>query len=126
MTKQHIRTVAAPTPTGAYSQGVECDGFLFTAGFGPQAPDSGAIAETIEGQTAQVLRNIRGVLSERGLTLADVVKATVHLQHLHRDFNAFDQVYRSFFELPYPVRTTVGSELNGILVEIDVVARTRG
>ncbi|NUS54777.1 MAG: RidA family protein, partial [Streptomycetaceae bacterium] len=40
-----------------------------------------------------------------------------------RDFAGYDEVYREYFEEPYPVRTTVGSDLMGILVEIDVVAR---
>jgi 2-iminobutanoate/2-iminopropanoate deaminase len=51
-----------------------------------------------------------------------VVKATVHLQHVERDFAAFNEVYARRFPQPYPVRTTVGSQLLGILVEIDVVA----
>ena len=35
---------------------------------------------------------------------------------------AFDVAYRAAMPEPYPVRTTVGSQLLGILVEIDVVA----
>ena len=31
-------------------------------------------------------------------------------------------VYRSYFTPPFPVRTTVGSDLMNILVEIDFVA----
>ncbi|GIH16722.1 hypothetical protein Raf01_48940 [Rugosimonospora africana] len=38
------------------------------------------------------------------------------------DFAEFNRGYRSRFREPLPVRTTVGSTLNGILVEIDVVA----
>jgi 2-iminobutanoate/2-iminopropanoate deaminase len=44
------------------------------------------------------------------------------LQELHRDFAAYDAVYRSYFRPPFPVRTTVGSDLMNILVEIDLVA----
>ncbi|MER6531072.1 Rid family hydrolase [Streptomyces sp. NPDC001508] len=120
--KQAVRTEDAPRPAGAYSQGVVAAGLLFTAGFGPQDPRTGAVPDTVEEQTAQVLRNVRAVLAARGLTTDDVVKVTVHLQHLHRDFAAYDAVYRKFFTEPYPVRTTVGSDLMDILVEIDVVA----
>jgi enamine deaminase RidA (YjgF/YER057c/UK114 family) len=76
-------------------------------------------------QTAQVLRNVGAVLAAQGLSFRDVVKVTAHLQHLKRDFAAYDAVYREFFEEPFPVRTTVGSDLMDILVEIDVVARLR-
>ncbi len=51
----------------------------------------------------------------------DVVKSTVHLATL-ADFAEFNEAYKEFFSEPYPVRTTVGSELDNILVEIDVVA----
>jgi reactive intermediate/imine deaminase len=120
--KQAVRTEEAPRPAGAYSQGVVAAGLLFTAGFGPQDPATGVVAGTVEEQAAQVLRNVRAVLAARGLTTDDVVKVTVHLQHLRRDFAAYDAVYREFFSEPYPVRTTVGSDLMDILVEIDVVA----
>jgi reactive intermediate/imine deaminase len=120
--RQAVRTGGAPRPAGAYSQGVTAAGLLFTAGVGPQDPVTGAVPASVAEQTAQVLRNVRAVLAERGLTMADVVKVTAHLQHLRRDFAAYDAVYREFFTDPYPVRTTVGSDLMDILVEIDVVA----
>jgi enamine deaminase RidA (YjgF/YER057c/UK114 family) len=45
----------------------------------------------------------------------------VHLADL-ADFAEFNAAYQEFFTEPYPVRTTVGSQLANILVEIDVVA----
>lgn len=122
MALQEVRTDDAPRPAGAYSQGIVANGFLYTAGFGPQDPSTGKVPETIEEQTAQVMRNVQAVLGVHGLTFADVVKATVHLQNLHRDFPGFNATYESFVQRPYPVRTTVGSDLADILVEIDVVA----
>lgn len=118
-----VHTEDAPAPAGAYSQGIAANGFLYTAGFGPHDPQTGRIVgETIEEQTAQVLRNLSAVLKAHGSGLEEVVKATVHLQNLHRDFAGFNAVYRRTFSGPYPVRTTVGSQLADILVEIDVVA----
>lgn len=109
MAKLAIRTTDAPQPVGPYSQGIEINGFVFTAGFGPQAPaNGGAVAEGVADQTRQVLRNIRAVLAQRGLTMDDCVKTTVHLADL-ADFDAFNQAYGEFFNEPYPVRTTVGS-----------------
>lgn len=68
-----------------------------------------------------MLRNLQAVLAATGADLSDVVKMTTHLQHLKRDFDEYNSVYREFFSEPYPVRTTVGSDLVEILVEIDVV-----
>ena len=50
-----------------------------------------------------------------------IVKTTAHLQDVAGHFQAFDAVYREFFDEPRPVRTTVGSDLNGLLVEMDFV-----
>ena len=126
MPKTAITTTGAPTPAGPYSQGIVAGGLLFTAGFGPQDPATGDVAPTVGEQTRQVLRNISAVLAEHGATLDDVVKSTVHLQHLERDFAEFNEAYRELFTEPFPVRTTVGSQLFGILVEIDVVAAVPG
>ncbi len=121
MAKSAIHITGAPQPAGPYSQGIVANGFLYTAGFGPQDPATGAIAESVADQTRQVLRNVQAVLAEAGLTLDDCVKTTVHLADL-ADFAEFNDAYREFFTAPYPVRTTVGSQLADILVEIDVVA----
>ena len=47
------------------------------------------------------MRNVAAVLAERGLTFADVVKATVHLDDLG-DFAEYNLVYESFLESPTP------------------------
>jgi enamine deaminase RidA (YjgF/YER057c/UK114 family) len=104
--------------------GVVAKGFFYTAGIGPQQTD-GSTPGTIEEQTRAVLAKISLILESGGLSLADVVKTTVHLQDLHRDFANFNRVYGEVVPRPYPVRTTVGSQLLDILVEIDVVAVVR-
>jgi 2-iminobutanoate/2-iminopropanoate deaminase len=121
MPKTAIAIPDAPAPAGPYSQGIVANNFLFTAGFGPQNPVTGAVPESVGEQTRQVLRNISAVLAEAGTGFADVVKVTAHLQHLKRDFEEYNRAYKEFFPEPYPVRTTVGSDLYDILVEIDVV-----
>jgi reactive intermediate/imine deaminase len=114
-----------PAPAGPYSHVIDAGNMVWTAGFGPQDPATGEIPEGITAQTEQVLTNVEGALRAVGLGLGDVVKATVHLQHLDRDFAAYNEVYARRFRPPYPVRTTVGSTLAGILVEVDVVAVRR-
>jgi 2-iminobutanoate/2-iminopropanoate deaminase len=111
-----------PAPGGAYSHVTEGSGLVFTAGFGPHDPQTGAIPEGIEAQTEATLANVARALGAVGLDLSHVVKATVHLAELDRDFAAFNAAYGRIVPAPYPVRTTVGSRLLGILVEIDVVA----
>jgi enamine deaminase RidA (YjgF/YER057c/UK114 family) len=109
-------------PGGAYSHVTQVGGLVFTAGFGPRDPGTGALPDGIEAQTVATLGNVERALAAVGVDLSHVVKTTVHLADLERDFAAFDAAYRQAMPEPYPVRTTVGSRLVGILVEIDVVA----
>ncbi len=119
---EHIQAKSAPAPGGSYSHGVIAHGFLYTCGMGPVDPATGKIVPGgVAEQTRQTLNNLQKILDEKGATFNDVVKVTAHLQNVNSDFKAYDQVYREFFSAPYPVRTTVGSDLIGILVEIDVV-----
>jgi 2-iminobutanoate/2-iminopropanoate deaminase len=121
MTKLEIATDTAPRPAGAYSQGIRIGDVIYTAGQGGIDPSTGEPVEGIEAQTRQALENIRAVLLAADADLSDVVKSTVHLADLD-DFAAFNAAYEAYFSPPRPVRTTVGSTLAGILVEIDVVA----
>ena len=122
MSSDYIYAKNAPPPGGSYSHGVVANGLLFTCGMGPNDPSTGKIvAGGVGEQTRQTLINLQAVLAERGATLDQVIKVTAHLQDVHRDFAAYDGVYREFFKAPFPVRTTVGSQLINILVEIDLV-----
>lgn len=121
MSRKQISTANAPRPAGAYSQGISIGNLVFTSGFGPQDPATGALPEGIAEQTRQVLRNVEATLAEEGLSLGDVVKTTVHLADLG-EWAEFDAAYGEMFPDPKPARTTVGSVLSGIKVEIDVVA----
>ena len=111
-----------PPQAGPYSHGIVANGFLYTAGFGPQDRHGTVVGDSVGDQTRQGMRNILATLDAHGVTAADIVKTTVHLQHLTRDFAEFNDAYQEFLTEPFPVRTTVGSQLMNILVEIDVVA----
>lgn len=121
--KREIRTPDAPLPGGGYSQAIRRGNIVYTAGLGPHdAVTRQVVGADITAQTRQTLENLRVVLAAAGAGLEDVVKVTVHLQDLERDFAAFDRAYREVMPEPRPARTTVGSRLNGILVEIDMLA----
>ena len=122
MPKLQITTTSGASPMGAYSQGLRAGDFIFVSGQGPLDPSTGKIVgETIEEQTARTLENIKAILEAGGATMADVVKVTAHLTDLS-NFAAYNKVYATYFPDPKPVRTTVGSQLLGMLVEIDAIA----
>ncbi len=117
----HHLSTDAPTPGGPYSHAVSAAGLLFLSGQRPVDPATGDLVVGVEAQSRQVLTNLMTVLEGCGCTAADVVKVQVHLADI-ADFAVFNAVYTEFFTHPYPARTTVGSALRGILVEIDLVA----
>lgn len=125
MAKYVIQSKKGAPPQGAYSQGWRAGDFLFVTGTGPIDPASGAMAgDTIEQQTEQTIDNISAILEADGAALSDVVKVTVHLSDTSL-FARYNAVYARRFSQPYPVRTTVGSDLGhapGMLIEIDCIA----
>jgi len=122
MGKQRISTTTGAQPVGAYSQGLHAGDFVFVSGQGPLDPKTGkVVGDTIEEQTARVLENIKAILEAGGASIADVVKVSAHLSDMSL-FERYNRVYASYFPDPKPTRTTVGSQLPGILVEIDAIA----
>jgi 2-iminobutanoate/2-iminopropanoate deaminase len=128
--KRAVQGERGPAPSGAYSAAVVAGDYVFVAGQGPIDPETGATrGKNVADQTRFTLANLEAHLGAAGATLADVVRVNVHLASI-ADFDEFNAVYADVFaEEPRPARTTVGSELAGILVEIDCIAyvpRDRG
>jgi 2-iminobutanoate/2-iminopropanoate deaminase len=125
MAKYVIQSKRGAPPQGAYSQGWRAGDFIFVTGSGPIDPATGKlVGDTIEQQTEQTIDNLLSILDANGASLADVVKVTAHLSDTSL-FQRYNAVYAQRFSRPYPVRTTVGSDLGhtlGMLVELDCVA----
>jgi 2-iminobutanoate/2-iminopropanoate deaminase len=110
--------------TGAYSDGVMVDGFLFVSG---QAcvdfKTSAFVSGTIEEETIRTLDNIKAIVEAAGATMDDVVKCTVHLSDI-KDFDRYNKMYATYFTGIKPARTTVQSVLaENIKVEIDAIVK---
>jgi 2-iminobutanoate/2-iminopropanoate deaminase len=122
MPKTQITSKAGSPPGGPYSQGIRAGDFVFVAGQVGKDPATGQlVGDTIEAQTTQTLENLKAILEAAGAGLADVVKVSAHLTDLSL-FDRFNKVYVNYFPDPKPVRTTVGSQLLGFLVEVDAIA----
>lgn len=121
---QAIATPNAPGAIGPYSQGIAAGNMAFVSGQLPIDPATGAFAgEDIVSQTKQSLLNIKAILEENGMTMADVVKTTVLLADIG-EFGAMNQVYGEFFTAPYPARAAfqVAALPKNAKVEIEAVA----
>lgn len=124
MNKTVLNSAKAPAAIGPYSQAIEVPGLVFVSGQLPIDAATGAFAgEDIVSQTKQSLENIKHILAEAGLTMENVVKTTVLLQHIS-DFGAMNEVYGTYFTTDCPARAAfeVAALPKGALVEIEAIA----
>lgn len=122
--KKVISTKQAPAAIGPYSQAIQVGNLVYTSGQIPINPATGVLVEgSIKEQTRQSLTNVKAILEEAGLSMANVVKTTVFLADM-ADFAAMNDVYSEFFAEPYPARSAVAVKTlpKGALVEIEVIA----
>ena len=121
--KKVISTTKAPAAIGPYSQAIQVGNLVYTSGQIPIDPATGNFVEGgIKEQTRQSLTNVKAILEEAGLSMADVVKTTVFMADMN-DFADMNSVYAEFFAEPYPARSAVAVKTlpKGALVEIEVV-----
>ena len=121
--KKVIATTAAPGAIGPYSQAIDTGTFVYASGQIPINPATGEIPEGITAQTEQALANVKAILAEAGLTIANVVKTTVFMADMDH-FAAMNEVYGKAFEAPYPARSAVAVKTlpKNVLVEVEVIA----
>ena len=122
--KTAISTTQAPAAIGPYSQAIEANGTIYVSGKLPINPATGEFAEGgIKELTAQSLTNIKNILAEAGLTMANVVKTSVFLADM-ADFAEMNEVYAQFFSAPFPARSAVAVKTlpKGARIEIECIA----
>ena len=121
--KKVIHTDKAPKAIGPYSQAIENNGMLFISGQIPVDPATGKVAETIEEQTEQVLKNIGAILEEAGYTYANVVKTTCLLSDM-ANFKPMNEVYAKYYSSEAPARAAFAVKTlpMNVLVEIETIA----
>ena len=119
-----VSTPSAPAAIGPYSQAVVHGGLAYCSGQIALDPASGSVvAGDVAEQTAQVLRNLDGVLVAAGASRASVLRTTVFLRDM-ADFGAMNAVYAEFFGDCRPARATVAVAglPRDVRVEIDCIA----
>ena len=121
--RQAVSTDSAPAALGPYSQAIIANGFVFCSGTAGIDPATGAVAEGIEAQTEQALRNLDATLTAAGASLATLVKTTIFYQNVD-DFAAVNAVYARYMPQPPPARSAPANVNlpRGLLISIDAIA----
>ena len=118
-----VATKKAPEALGPDSQGYVHNGIFYSAGQVAINPETGAVeADTIEGQTEQVCKNLGAVLEEAGTTFDKVLKTTCFLADMG-DFAAFNEVYAKYFTSK-PARSCVAVKTlpKNVKCEVELIA----
>ena len=119
-----ISTSSAPAAIGPYSQGIVCNGFLFTSGQIPLVPEDMSFLDgTIEEQTSRVLKNLDAMLAAAKIDWHRVIKTTVYMVDL-ADFGKMNAVYEQHLGDARPARSTVqvAALPRGAKIEIELIA----
>ena len=123
MERQAIFPPGRLRPAPPYSPGIRLGNLLFTAG-AVGSDINGKVPEDIRAQTRNTFENLKAVLVAGGSGLDKVLKVTVYLTDI-KDFEAMNEVYRTYFSGDLPARSTVGVAALArpdLHVEIEMVA----
>jgi 2-iminobutanoate/2-iminopropanoate deaminase len=107
-----------------FSTVVGFDKLIFVSGLIGRHPETGKIATDIAEQTRQTLANLEAQLDIAGLSLENVLKATVFITDMGL-VQEMNQAYRTFFQAGLPARSCVQVTAlpdSEALVEIEVIA----
>lgn len=123
MSNQTISAANAPAAVGPYCHAKLCGDTLYTSGQLGLIPQTGVLAEGVQAQAKQALKNLGAVLQAAGMDYSNVVKTTVFLANI-ADFAAINEVYATFFTENPPARSCVqaGALPMGGLFEIEAIA----
>lgn len=119
-----VRSPNLPTPAGPYSPGMGFERLIFVSGQGGVDHATGILADDVEAQTEQVLKNVQAILEAAGSSLQHVLRCGVFLIDIG-EFKKMNGVYSRMFGDHRPARTTVqvaGLPGPGLRVEIDAIA----
>lgn len=97
--------VDLPNLDQPFSWATRAGGVTFTAQ-GPVRRDGTIDTGSVEAQARLTFENLRRTLAAGGLTLRDVAQVLIYLTEAE-DMRVVDRVYRTFFDAPYPNRSTV-------------------
>lgn len=120
---KNLHTENAPAAIGPYSQAKIVNGILYASGQIAINPATGEVeADTIEGQTEQVCKNIGAILSAAGSDFDKVIKTTCFLKNMS-DFATFNGIYGTYFTSK-PARSCVAAAAlpKDVLVEVEIIA----
>jgi 2-iminobutanoate/2-iminopropanoate deaminase len=120
MSKTIINTPNAPAPIGPYNQAVLTGNLLFISGQVCIDPSTGDLKNSsIEEETAQVMENLKAILTAAGLDFSHVVKTTIFITDMNQ-FSTINGIYGKYFQTEFPARETVQVSALPKMVNVEI------
>jgi 2-iminobutanoate/2-iminopropanoate deaminase len=105
MLMEKINSTKLTAVQAPFSTAVKANGFLFLSGqIG--LDKTGKLVSGFENEAKQILDNVITVLNENHLSEKNVAAITIYLKDM-RDFQLLNEVYKTYFQFPYPSRTCI-------------------
>lgn len=107
-----------------FSEGMAVGNLVFLSGQLGTVPGKRELNNaSAEAEFRQIMDNIVTTLKANGMTTKNVVKCLVMLQDM-KDWEAFNRVYVTYFEPPYPARSAFGTSglAFGARAEVECIA----
>ena len=123
MQRETVFSDKAPAAVGPYVHAVKAGDTVYASGQLGLIPETGELAEGVEAQAEQSIKNMEAVLAAAGCSLQDVVKTTIFLADM-KDFAAVNAVYEKYFSKNPPARSCVQAAAlpKGGLFEMEAIA----
>lgn len=131
-----ISSNKAPEPVGHYPHARRVGDLLFLSGVGPRERGTAKIpgveldaagniiSYDMETQVRSVFQNVRWILEDAGSSWEKIVDVTVFLTNMQDDFPVYNRLWKEYFAVDPPCRTTL--EINclptPIAIELKVIA----
>lgn len=120
--KNVISGSGVPVSFLPFSPAIHCGDFVFVSGQASVDGQGHIVVDSFAGECRRAFENLRLILQAASLDFSDVVQVRNYIgkQEYLAEFNA---IYKSFFNEPYPARTTIIGCLGDLLkFEVEVVA----
>lgn len=127
-----MQTISYPVPVGTtigtplpFSLATQVGDLIFISGQASVDENGAIVSSTFEAEFRLSLENLKRVLEAAGSDLAHVVQVRSYIRDA-ANLPLYNQLYREYFQSPFPARTTLtGCLPESLHFEIECIAVTR-
>ncbi|RNC79697.1 MAG: RidA family protein [Balneola sp.] len=107
-----------------FSEAVLVDNTLYLSGQIGIIPGTLTLVEGgIGAESKQVMENIKTTLEAHDFNMNDILKCTIMIDDISQ-WSSFNEIYKTYFEEPYPARSAFGADglALGAAIEVECIA----